>query len=44
MAVRYVCQHCGYAGVDESESDLDRVQCAMCGEPAAEESPGWPAP
>jgi len=34
--LRYVCQHCGYGGVDEREDDLDRVQCSQCGEPASE--------
>lgn len=34
--VRYVCQVCGYEGVDLDEDDLDRVLCSQCGEPAAE--------
>lgn len=37
MAVRYVCHWCGHEGVDEDESDLDRVLCSRCGEPAAEQ-------
>lgn len=32
MAVEYVCENCGYAGRDESEDDVDGVQCTMCGE------------
>jgi DNA-directed RNA polymerase subunit RPC12/RpoP len=35
--IRYVCQFCGYEGVDEQETSLDRVLCEMCGEPAAEQ-------
>ena len=35
----YVCQFCGYEGVDEDESDFDRVLCSQCGEPAAERGP-----
>jgi DNA-directed RNA polymerase subunit RPC12/RpoP len=35
--IRYICQLCGYQGVDQDETDLDRVQCAMCGEPAGEQ-------
>jgi hypothetical protein len=34
--IRYICQFCGYQGVDRDETDLDRVQCAMSGEPASE--------
>jgi ribosomal protein L37E len=34
--IRYICQHCGYEGTDPDEDDLDRVQCAMCGEPSSE--------
>mgnify|MGYP001200968634 FL=1 len=34
--IRYVCQACGFEGVDLDEDDLDRVQCSQCGEPAAE--------
>jgi hypothetical protein len=34
--IRYVCHFCGCQGVDPDETDLDRVQCSMCGEPAAE--------
>lgn len=32
MAVDYVCEYCGHQGRDESEDDVDRVQCVMCGE------------
>jgi hypothetical protein len=38
--IRYVCQACGYEGVDPDEDDLDRVQCSQCGEPAAERVDG----
>jgi DNA-directed RNA polymerase subunit RPC12/RpoP len=34
--MRYVCQFCGYRGDDPSEDSLDRIQCELCGEPAAE--------
>ena len=36
--IRYICQYCGFEGVDEHETSLDRVQCEMCGEPAAEKA------
>ena len=32
MPVAYVCEFCGFAGVDPSEYDADRVQCRDCGE------------
>jgi DNA-directed RNA polymerase subunit RPC12/RpoP len=35
--IRYICHSCGHEGVDESETSFDRVQCEMCGEPAAEQ-------
>lgn len=40
MAVEYVCEYCGYAGRDESEDDVDRVQCLMCGELVVPLPPG----
>jgi DNA-directed RNA polymerase subunit RPC12/RpoP len=27
----YVCEFCGHQG--ETDDDVDRVQCPMCGEP-----------
>ncbi|CAB5040515.1 unannotated protein [freshwater metagenome] len=35
--VAYVCQFCGYEGVDLTETSIDRVLCEMCGEIAAEQ-------
>jgi hypothetical protein len=34
--VRYICQACGYEGVDEHETSIDRVLCEVCGEPVME--------
>ncbi|HET7900014.1 MAG TPA: hypothetical protein VFL59_02430 [Candidatus Nanopelagicales bacterium] len=34
--IAYVCQMCGYEGVDRDEDDLDRVLCSQCGEPPTE--------
>ena len=35
--IRYICQTCGYEGVDERETSIDLVLCEVCGEPPAEE-------
>lgn len=32
LPVAYVCEFCGFAGVDPSEDEVDRVQCRHCGE------------
>ena len=32
MGISYVCEYCGFAGVDTSDSDVDFVQCRDCGE------------
>jgi hypothetical protein len=33
MATGYVCDHCGYEGVDPDARSSDEVLCPMCGEP-----------
>ncbi len=32
MPATYVCEFCGFSGMDLDESDVDRVQCSQCGE------------
>jgi rubredoxin len=33
MAVRYVCDSCGYRGFDPRAGTADEVLCNQCGEP-----------
>ena len=33
MAVRWVCDFCGYEGSAPDQAETDQVQCPMCGEP-----------
>jgi hypothetical protein len=40
MGVDYVCEHCGYAGHDDTEDDADLVQCRDCGELVVPLPPG----
>ena len=40
MSVAYVCEYCGFAGVDPAEDDVDRVQCRDCGELVVPLPPG----
>jgi hypothetical protein len=40
MPVAYVCEYCGFAGVDPTEDDADRVQCRDCGELVVPLPPG----
>jgi hypothetical protein len=33
MAVRYLCDNCGFHGVDPVATTSDQVLCSQCGEP-----------
>jgi predicted RNA-binding Zn-ribbon protein involved in translation (DUF1610 family) len=31
--IEYACEHCGYRGRAREGTDIDQIQCPMCGEP-----------
>jgi hypothetical protein len=33
MPVRYLCDSCGYRGVDQAAGSVEEVLCEQCGEP-----------
>lgn len=37
MAVRYVCDNCGFRGLEPDAETADMLLCEMCGEPVMED-------
>jgi len=37
MPVRYLCDSCGFRGVDPSAQTADEVLCEMCGKPVLDD-------
>jgi hypothetical protein len=37
MSVRYLCDSCGFRGVDPRAASADEVLCEVCGEPVLDD-------
>lgn len=44
MSVRYLCDSCGFHGVDPTAHNADEVLCEVCGEPVLADPQGSDQP